>query len=143
MKKLLCICTLIFACVFVFGQVPEPIVKTPSITELILGGICLNTFLASLFFAMVGVTISLLVHANSRDQATTDSPVTFKWWFLLKDNWKRILLSFIMIIVTLRFVKELTGLDLNMFVSLCVGLVYDKLAEYLKSKSDILQVPRV
>lgn len=124
----------------IFGQ--DSIAKAPSIKAYIFGNMDFNMFVASLLFALVGVLISLLLHATTRDQNSESTPVKFSFLFMLKDNWKRILLSIILVIVTIRFLKELTGLELNMFFSLCIGLVYDKLAEYLKSKSDILKVNR-
>jgi hypothetical protein len=105
------------------------------------GDLSVPEFLAALFFSLIGVLISLLFHANTRNPNTTTSPVKFSWLYLLRDNWKRILLAFLLICITLKFLPELTGLKLNMFYALCIGLVWDKLAEYLKSKTDIIKVP--
>jgi len=108
----------------------------------ILGGLPLPMLLAALFFSLLGVTLNLLVDATTRKPETTDTPVRFSLRFLLRDNWKRILLSVLLILVTIRFCQELTGLHLNMFVSLLIGFGFDKLSEFLKGKSDMLKVTR-
>jgi hypothetical protein len=106
----------------------------------IAGDLDLPDFLACLFFSAIGVLISLLFHANTRDPNASNSPIKFNWLYLLRDNWKRILLSFLLIVVTLKFLPELTGLHLNMFYALCIGLAWDKLAEFVKSKVNIIKV---
>jgi hypothetical protein len=144
MKRLFIFLSFTSSCVLIFAVQDSTSIAKQAITfpQLLLGSYDLTTFFGFLFFALVGVLISLLWQANTRDQNTTDSPVKFKWWFLLKDNWKRIISSILLIYVTIRFFKELTHLDLNMFLSLCIGLGWDKLSEFIKSKTDILKVER-
>lgn len=91
-------------------------------------------FIACVFFALLGTVISLLVHATNRDKNSTKTPYKFSFVFLIADNWQRILLNLLLILVTIRFCKEVTGIDLNMFVSLCIGISYDKIGEYLRNK---------
>jgi hypothetical protein len=100
----------------------------------LLGGLNPDQFAACVFFALVGVVISLLIHATNRDKNAPRTPVKFSFSFLLADNWQRILLNLLMILVTLRFCKEITGYDINMFVALVIGLAYDKLGELLRNK---------
>jgi hypothetical protein len=124
----------------------DSVVKVKLVAQVkaqITGDLNLSQFLAALFFSAIGVLISLLFHANTRDPNTTTSPVKFSWLYLLRDNWKRIILAFLLICVTLKFLPELTGLKLNMFYALCIGLAWDKLAQYLQSKTDIIKVPGV
>ena len=92
------------------------------------------SFIACLLFALVGITISLLIHATNRYKESEKSPYKFSFSFLIKDNWQRILLNILLILMTIRFCKEITGLDLNMFVALLIGMAYDKLAEWLRNK---------
>jgi hypothetical protein len=108
----------------------------------ILGGLPFAMFAAALFFSLLGVTINLLMDATTRKPESEDTPVRFSFWFLMRDNWKRIMLSILLIVVTIRFCEELTGLHLNMFVSLLIGFVFDKLSEFLKDKSNVLKVNR-
>lgn len=60
---------------------------------------------------------------------------------MLKDNWQRITLNAILMVVTIRFCKEITGMDLNMFVALLLGVSYDKLGELLRNKK-VLDQPK-
>ena len=69
----------------------------------ILGFLTLKLFLAMVLFASVGIVISLLIDSKSRDKASPATPVKFSIWFLLKDNWKTILLTVLVVLMTLRF----------------------------------------
>lgn len=108
----------------------------------IFGTDSLQQFGTLFFFALIGVAISLLMHSNNRDQNSSSTPVKFSVLFLLKDNWKRIVLSLLLIYVTLRFFTDLTGLHLSSFFSLCVGVGWDKLSQIVKEKTEILCVNR-
>jgi hypothetical protein len=144
MKKLLLLLSFASFSILIFALQDSTSVINQATTfpQFVLGNYDLTTFSGFLFFALIGLLINLLVNANKRDQNTTDSPVKFKWWFLFKDNWKRIILSILLIYISIRFFKELTHLDLNMFYSLCIGLGWDKLSEFIKTKADILKVDR-
>lgn len=102
--------------------------------QYIFGTTDISKFSACVFFALVGVVISLLIHSTNRDKDSMRTPFKFRWSVLIDDNSQRILLNLLLILVTLRFCKELTGLDLNMFVSLTIGVMYDKLSEWLRNK---------
>jgi hypothetical protein len=108
----------------------------------LLGDMTPAMFAAALFFALVGVIINLLLDATTRKPDSLDTPVRFSWQFLCIDNWKRTLLSLLLILVFIRFSQELTGLKPGMFVSLLVGFLFDKLSEFFKSKSDVLKINR-
>jgi hypothetical protein len=105
--------------------------------EHIFGTTDISKFIACVIFSLVGVTISLLVHSTSRDKNSINTPVKFSFSFLIRDNWRRIVLNLLLVLVTIRFCKEVTGMELNMFVSLMIGLTYDKLGELLRNKGVI------
>ena len=122
---------------YVFGVVPQ------------------GMFIAMVVFAAIGVTMALLLDAQTRDQNSANTPKKFSFWFLIKDNWKTILLSILAVLVTLRFapllfpdqfttdsLNELAGKEKWLFGSLCIGLVYNGLLQILKSKAEILKVKR-
>jgi len=121
----------------------------------LLGFIPLKMFLVMIFFATIGVIVALLVDSQKRDQSSTNTPVKFSFWFLLKDNWKTILLTFLVVLLTLRFVgsvfpDQFTNSDLSspmgqekwLFGSLLVGFLYNSLLQFLKEKSELLKVKR-
>lgn len=97
-------------------------------------------FFSTVFFSLLGVFISLLIHALHRDSLSPRTPVWFSWNFLFSDNLIRLigsgLCSLLLIFVAIRFTKELLGLELNFFVALLIGFCSDKLAQKLKEVSD-------
>lgn len=108
----------------------------------ILGADTWQAFATQYFFAIVGVIISLLIHSNKRDVNAPTTPYKFKLTFLLLDNWKRIVLNLLLIYITIRFFKEITGVELSLFFCLLVGIGFDKLAEWIKTKASLLDVDR-
>ena len=101
-----------------------------------------TAFLVLSFFAAIGVVISLLLHASNRDQLSPSTPAKFSFLFLLKDNFKRILLNVLLIYITIRFTPELIGVKITSFVALIIGFGWDKLAQVIKEKTAFLDVKR-
>lgn len=121
----------------------------------LLGFVEARLFLTMLLFAIVGIGLSLLMDAQSRDQNSTNTPVKFSFKFLLKDNWKTILTTAIAVLITLRFAPLLfpdqfkvdqTGdpkaIEWFLFGSFGIGLLYNQLVQFLKKKISILNVER-
>ena len=108
----------------------------------ILGTDTYQAFITQFFFAILGVAISLLLHGANRDVKEVSTPNQFSLVFLIKDNWKRIVLNLLIIFITIRFFKEITGFELSLFFCFVIGFSYDKLLQLLKSRSDLLQVNR-
>lgn len=105
----------------------------------ILGTETYQAFITQFFFAIIGVTISLLIAGANRDvnKKTTSK---FSFIYLLKDSWKRIALNLLVIFVTIRFFKELAGFELSLVWCLAIGLGYDRLIKLLKKKTEFLDV---
>lgn len=82
--------------------------KNMTLLERLLGTTDITYLLAIFLFAMIGVAISLLIHATNRKEGKK-----FNLFILLSDNWKRILLNFLLIVVTIRFCNEIIGLQLD------------------------------
>lgn len=121
----------------------------------LLGFVELKLFLTMLLFAIVGIVLSLLMDAHTRDQNSPNTPVKFSFKFLLRDNWKTILTTAIAVLVTLRFAPLLfpdqfkvdaTGdpkaVEWFLFGSFGIGLLYNQLVQFLKKKISILNVER-
>ncbi len=60
--------------------------------------------------------------------------MAFYWKFLWINNYKRIFISFILILVTIRFSTQLIGLEQNSFSSFVIGLCSDRLGKILQFK---------
>ncbi len=86
-------------------------------------------FFAAIFFSFLGAIISLLIHASNRDKDSMRTPYLFDINYLICDNWQRIMLNILLIIITVRFCEEITGKHLTMFVALMIGITYDKILE--------------
>lgn len=121
----------------------------------LLGFLSLRMFLAMLFFAAIGIAISLLIDSSKRDQNSSNTPAKFNFWFLLRDNWKSIVLTLLVVLVTLRFASSLfpdqfkgtdvgtpEGLEKWLFGSLLIGLAFNQLIQILKKRASLLQVKR-
>ncbi len=121
----------------------------------VLGLIPTGLFIAMIVFASIGVAMALLIDSQKRDQSSPKTPTEFSWTFLIIDNWKTILLTFLAVLMTLRFAPLLfpaqfteEALDIPLGVekwllgSLFIGLAYNSLLQYLKDKADILKAKR-
>lgn len=113
----------------------------------LLGYVDLDMFLVMLLFAAFGIAISLLIDSQKRNQTSKNTPQKFSWRFLLKDNWKTIVLTVLIVALTLRFATsffpaQFTGDDLAtpegnekwLFGSLVVGLGFNQLLQIWKQK---------
>jgi hypothetical protein len=112
---------------------------------LIIGNQSIAVFCALYFFALIGVTINLLIHSTTRDQNSIETPYEFSFKFLLWDNWKRILLNVLLIYASIRFASLIFTIktenqEFYLFSSLFIGFIYDKLLEIWKTKANFLKV---
>ncbi len=113
--------------------------------QLILGPTSPAMFAALLCFSLVGVAINLLIHSTTRDKKSPNTPYKFSIKFLLYDNWKRIVLSLLLLLVTIRFMGLVFDVDTGnqevyLAASVAVGFGFDKLAEIWKARSSFLKV---
>ena len=90
-------------------------------------------FLSFVFWASVGVILCLLLSANQRS-TVNNMQTRFNWKCLLFYNRKRILISFILILVTIRFSKQLIGLEQNSFSAFIIGFSSNHLGKVLQQK---------
>lgn len=105
------------------------------------GGITAGKFAASFFFTLIGIFLSLMLSTTTRDPSSKRTPFCFSWDFFWSDNAKRIAksvaLTLLVIFVSIRFAKELLGMELTMIFSFGVGLGLDRIKEVLKNKSKL------
>ena len=121
----------------------------------LLGFVSLKLFLTMLLFAALGIVVSLLIDSQKRNQNSSNTPRKFNWLFLLKDNWKTIALTAIIVILTIRFgtnffpdqfkagdLVDPSGVEKWLFGSLLIGLGFNQLIQVWKKRSDFLKVNR-
>lgn len=112
-------------------------------------------FFAMVAFAAVGVIVALLIDSTRRNKSSKSTPEKFSFWFLIKDNWKTILLAALAVLLTLRFAPFLfpdqftqenlsspMGVEKWLFGSVIIGLLYNTLLQIWKQKADILKAKR-
>lgn len=90
-------------------------------------------FLSYMFWAIIGMFLSLLLNVHRRT-VRNKTPIAFFWNFLFKNNYKRIFISLILILVTIRFSTQLIGLQQNAFSSFVIGLCSDHLGKIIQLK---------
>lgn len=106
--------------------------------QYLLGSIDPALFAACVFFAAVGILFVLLMGTRLRDPQSLSSPAEFSWKYLRTDNFRRILASSIAVLITLRFMPELTGWQLSPWKGLVVGAAWDSIALFIKQKTNLL-----
>lgn len=105
-----------------------------------LNGIPVGVLIAGFVFAFLGVLLNALLKTAKRDPMTSGSPVQFSWKFWWNDNVKRFLKSalttIIVIFISLRFFKELTGAgsELSMIYCFSIGFSIDLAIMAIKKK---------
>jgi len=93
---------------------------------------------AAFAFALLGHFIVLLGGTALRQPASPSSPTKFSWGYLLYDNSKRIIYVILLIVVALRFLPDLFGMQLNGFSGFLVGSALDTIALVIKQKTALL-----
>lgn len=93
---------------------------------------------AAFFFALIGIFITLLLGTTARIPASPASPTHFSWSYLWSDNFKRIVATLLMVIVSLRFMPDLFGFQLSSWHGFIVGSGWDGLAFIIKQKTKLL-----
>lgn len=114
--------------------------------QLILGNASVAYYLAAEFFAVLALILSLYMSSKKRDVASSSTPVQFSWLFLIWDNTKRIVVGQITLFLIFRFMTELLGRQLNMWIAVGVGFFLsfglDKAIQMIKEKSSLLDMNR-
>ena len=93
---------------------------------------------AAFAFALIGHFLVLLGGTALRNPASTGSPHAFSWTYLICDNAKRIIYVLILILVAIRFLSDLTGLQLTAWSGFLVGAGLDSIALLIKQKTKLL-----
>ncbi len=112
--------------------------NSKSFIQYVLGPTDPALFFASILFAAIGVLFILLLGTTLRDRKSPHSPEKWSWSYLLSDNAKRIYASIIAVLLSLRFMPELFGWELNPWRAVCVGMTWDTILLVIKQKTSIL-----
>ena len=97
-----------------------------------------NILAAAFVFALIGIFITLLLGTTTRQVLSENSPMHFSWSYLLSDNFKRIVATLLMVVISLRFVHDLFGFELSSWHGFVIGSGWDGLAFIIKQKTKLL-----
>ncbi len=121
-------------------------VSEPTVLDYILGDYSANELIAMYIFALIGITLSLLLGTTTRNVKSTATPEKFDWVFMFKDNWIRITTSILVIYATFRFAFQIIGIEITQenctWIAFCVGFGLDLITGLIKSKTNIFNVSR-
>ena len=112
--------------------------STSLFNDYILGDVSADLFLASVFFALIGIAIVLLMGTKLRDPNSEHSPHKFSFSYLLSDNARRIYGNILCVLVTLRFMPEILNLELKPWYGFVVGTFWDGLFLIIKQTTTLL-----
>lgn len=111
---------------------------SPFWTEIIGKGNQPDVLGAAFAFALLGHLLILLGGTAFREPKSPASPQKFSWSYLLFDNGKRILYVLLLIVVSLRFMPDLFGMQVSAWGGFLVGAGLDSVALLIKQKTKIL-----
>lgn len=94
-------------------------------------GYTLGQFASFFGWALVGAYILVQSGINNRDPNSSRTPTEFSWKFWFRDNARRVAFNGVLILVAIRFSKEITGKDINEFWAFVIGLSSDGLAQLI------------
>ncbi len=113
----------------------------PSIWSYLIGDYTTNQFIAMFIWAFLGMAFTLLIGTTTRKPNSANSPVPFKWGYLLQDNWKRICVSLIVIYASFLFATQLFGIEITdsncTWIAFCIGVCVDAIVGIVKAKTNI------
>lgn len=114
--------------------------------QLLLGNASVAYYMAAELFAVLALILSLYLNSKKRDVASSSTPMQFSWLFLIWDNTKRIVVGQITLFLIFRFVTELLGRQLNMWIAVGVGFFLsfglDKAIQVIKERSNLFDMNR-
>ena len=106
----------------------------------IFGSLQLEFVVAFYFFAIMGMTFTLLTHLVRKKVTSVKKKTTlkFSFGFWLKDNLVRMLTNIIVIFLILRFYDKLNiDKELDMFLGLIIGSSIDVIIIMVRNKTNI------
>lgn len=110
--------------------------------ETLLGTTDTGQFFSLFAFALIGMSISLLLNGANREVTGPTTPYKFNLGFLLLDNYKRIILNLLILFSAVRFYPDIFHEAINPFLAFGIGIGFDKIVQLIKERVGVLQVNR-
>jgi hypothetical protein len=106
------------------------------ITEL-LGSYKASFYITYFIFVMLGIIVSLRIASLGRDKQSSKTPYNFSFWFLIQDNFLRILGSLAFVFLSIRLGVELFNTVPQYYTAVLMGLGFDQTLLFVKKWQDL------
>jgi uncharacterized membrane protein YjjB (DUF3815 family) len=108
------------------------------IKEYLLNGTEPALFVACFLVGCLGILFTLLMGTTLRDKDSGGSPIGFSWSYLWSDNFKRIILSVVTLLISIIFSPQIFNAPLELWHGLVAGVSWDAISLLIKQKTTIL-----
>lgn len=108
----------------------------------VLGDYTLGSWLAYMFFAIIGTVIYSWNEVSQREVPSKKTPRKFSIGFFLRDNIKRFIFTVLLIYIQFRFFEQITGSEMSEYAAFLIGFTSDGLSGMSKKNSKVLQGKR-
>jgi hypothetical protein len=92
----------------------------------LLGSTDLPTYAAAYLFALMGAIVMLLIASQKRDKLSETTPYKFNFLFLIRDNFRRLLIGLFITFFAFRFADYFFSLKLTMWLAVLIGAFNDQ-----------------
>lgn len=103
----------------------------------LLGSYKASFYITYFIFVMLGIIVSLRIGALNRDKTSSNTPYKFSLWFLIQDNFLRVLGSFAFVFLSIRLGVELFGVVPEYYSAVIMGLSFDQVLVQAKKWQDL------
>lgn len=109
------------------------------LNQLLFGQMTLAYMVGALIFIIIGAALMMYINVLQRDKDSDNTPYKFSWRYWFKANWWRPLANVAVSFIAIRFFKEFTGLEVNMFFCFVIGLAFDYVLILLREFSFLVR----
>jgi hypothetical protein len=110
--------------------------------KMLFGNLSVWGFIGFLIWALIGAFDFSQMELSDRNPQSEKTPRKFSLKFWIMDNWRRWLVTLILIFILFRFYPELTGQPLTEYTAFLTGFGSDTITGFTKRKFTLLQANR-
>lgn len=126
---------LLFMVALVFGQDSTATAETSFGQDLL--GMSGRAFMIGLIWAYAGMIVNVFSDVSRRYKPSDHSPQKFSFKYWWSDNWRRIVITAILVPVAIVGCHELFSIELTQFYAFTIGFGSDHLIEIVKRRGVI------
>ena len=108
----------------------------------LLGDLSAGNWMAYLFFATLGVLVASWTDIKARNKTSLSTPKKFSFSFFFQDNFKKFVVTIILIYINFRFWEQITATELSEYSAFLAGLTSDSISNLTKKNVKQLQTNR-